>query len=534
MDISKRCHIFYEILFFLFMCTSCTEINSFVAKEKVNNILNKQVLCKDCNVIFISLTNVRSDHLGVYGYSRNTSPVIDSFAKKSIVFDNAYSVSSWTLSSAVSLYTSTYPFAHRVISRYPINDKIVISKLPDRIITLIDILNKNGYETASFNGSWDYDPKFGLTGRFKSNFPVLVENKGLWAQQGSIRSMFPHIENWLTQNKDRPFFVHIQAYDAHCPFAYPEENRMFDRNYTGSIDFSYCYWTFDRIRPTFILKNGKLKKFFSLMSGGRVPPIWKKFLTNRDLQHMIALYDGEIFNLDSLIGKIFYKLKTLRLLNKTIIVLFSEHGDMFGEHGRVMRGGPLRGTFYDDVLHVPLIIYHPHLKHKRIKALVSLIDIAPTILDFLGINPPGEFKGKSFIPLLTGEKDVIRDYVFAGSMYITSSDENSIFRYSTLVASVRNSSWKLIKEIVKYSDRTNVWYELFDKRRDPYELKNVALDHFERLEELNSVLESWLNSFSVKEEFFNLKHVILYTPSKDGGYAQMMCKDTYEDVCPVP
>src|SRR3989338_7371293 len=96
--------------------------------------------CPGCNVIIISLTNVGAEHLGTYGYYRNTSPNIDEFAGKSIVFENAFSPSSWTLPSGISMFASLYPFSHGVMDRN--NDH-----LKPEIPTLVDIMQKNGYKT---------------------------------------------------------------------------------------------------------------------------------------------------------------------------------------------------------------------------------------------------------------------------------------------------------------------------------------------------------------------------------------------------
>ena len=112
------------------------------------------------NLILISLTNTRADHLGVYGYSRNTSPNIDQFARKCLVFKNAFSHASWTLPVSVSLFTSQYPFTHGLLNRED------YTPLPPETPTFVDVLNTAGYTTAAFVGNRDYNRKFGHTSRF--------------------------------------------------------------------------------------------------------------------------------------------------------------------------------------------------------------------------------------------------------------------------------------------------------------------------------------------------------------------------------
>lgn len=455
-------------------------------------------VCRDCNVVFISLTNLRADHLGLYGYHRNTSPLIDAFAKDAVVFENAFSVASWTLPVVMSVYTSLYPFTHKVMARYQEAEagEVSLSRLAETTLTLVDILNKKGYETVSFNSMQDYQLQHGLTDRLDYNFSSPAQRRQEWGQYGSTDDVVPPAMKWLEENSHKKFFLHLQAFDAHCPFAYPRENNMFDPTYKGGVDFSRCYWTFDKTEPIVLGPQGREKKYYNVKTTQSEPRgiirNVEERLDERDIEHMVALYDGEIFDADAQIGRIIEKLKEKGLMDKTIIIFFSEHGDMFGKYGRFMRGGPLRGTFYDDVLHVPLVIYHPHLKPRRVDKLVSLIDIAPTVLDFLGIPQPSGFQGQSLVSVL---KDNSMDrQIFAGVLF-THFAGATLFRYSTIMAAVRDREWKLIRETLVYRDgSTNTNYELFNIKNDPQELNNVAWEHFEEIERLNHLLVGWIGT----------------------------------------
>ncbi|MGI8605359.1 MAG: sulfatase-like hydrolase/transferase [Verrucomicrobiales bacterium] len=449
-----------------------------------------------CNLVFISMTNTRADHLGVYGYQRNTSPHIDQFAKKSVVFKNIFSHASWTLPASISLFTSLYPFTHRLLNRED------FQPLAPGIPTFVDVLKQHGYVSAAFVGNRDYSPKFGHTSRFDHTAEAVMQGEQEdWKTYGVFENTMPLARDWLRQNRDKKFFLLVQGYDTHCPFAAPKENRQFDPGYRGKIDFSTCYWTFERTRP--IKKraeSGEYVDIFPLKT--RPAPGRDNFevmFYPEDVRHMIALYDGEIFNADQWVGKLLDDLISLDLERKTVVVIYSDHGDMFGKHGRFMRGGPLRGTFYDDVLHVPLIIRHPDIAPQSVEGLGQIIDIAPTLLDFLGQPNPSEFRGKSLRPLLSktgpGTQQVaegaVNSHVYAGAAFYP-SDRNPFFRHDSIIVAVRNEKWKLIAERLVLPDGPSDSFELYDLGKDSEELSNVAAQQFEVLGELKGRLRDWL------------------------------------------
>ena len=138
------------------------------------------------NVIFVSLTNTRADHLGVYGYSRNTSTNIDRFAQRSIVFKNFFSHASWTLPVAISLFTSQYPFTHKLMNR---EDALA---LPPSVPTFAEVLKSSGYTTAAFVGDRDYSPKYGHTSRFHIVQDAVNQNdQEDWHRYGVMQNTRP-------------------------------------------------------------------------------------------------------------------------------------------------------------------------------------------------------------------------------------------------------------------------------------------------------------------------------------------------------
>jgi arylsulfatase A-like enzyme len=445
------------------------------------------------NFVFIALTNTRADHLGTYGYQRNTSPRIDAFARQSIVFKNAFTHASWTLPVAISLFTSQYPFQHRLMNR----DEA--KALPASERTFAEVLKDNGYTMAAFVGDRDYSQNFGHTSRFHLVVdPVNQKDLDDWHRYGVLEKTMPPARSWLRENKDKRFFMLVQGYDTHCPFSVPKENAMFSPGYRGKIDFTRCYWTFEPTRPIRRRsESGEYHQVYLLKTKPTVGDDFDAMFYPADIKHMIALYDGEIFNADKQIGELLDDIKALGLEKNTIVVFYSDHGDMFGKHGRFMRGGPLRGTFYDDVLHIPLIVRHPALAPREVTELAQVIDIPPTLLEMAGLASPPQFVGKSLVPMMKTNTPPLNEYVFAGSAF-SPSDRNQFFRYPSVIASARSKQWKLIVERVETGDAQRESIELYNLKQDSEELTNVAEKEPAALASMKAAMRDWLRN--VKSE----------------------------------
>lgn len=450
----------------------------------------KQTVCKDCNVILITMTNLRYDHMSSNGYQRLTTPNLDKLAEESLMFDNAFSHASWTLPEAISIYTSLYPFEHGVMNRYD------GSTLPKATQTLIDRLKKAGYKTAAFTGGFDYNPDFGLTSRFDEYQECPKSTLPLYPRQASPRVLgpdeygefsctIPQALEWLKTNASQKFFLHVQGFDAHCPFS-QKGGKTYDKDYQGKIDYSRCLWTFEQTEP--IIKNNKT--YYQVYSWQDQGAFQQILLGKEDISHLAAIYDEGITSADFEIGKFLDEVKALGLWDKTIIIFTSEHGDIFGKYGRFMRGGPLRGTFYDDVLHIPLLVKHPKLGRERIDGLVGQIDLAPTILDFTGLNINSFGHGKSLIPLIT-QKKAVNQYIFAGSDFTPQLD-NLYFNKKTKIRAVRDKNWKLIQETV-FGNVASQSTQLFNIQKDKEELYNMVMDQDKKeiLQKLLKELDKW-------------------------------------------
>jgi len=212
---------------------------------------------------------------------------------------------------------------------------------------------------------------------------------------------------------------------------------------------------------------------------------------------MIALYDGEIAQADSYLEPFFKTIGELGLDKNTIFIFMAEHGDLFGEHGRFMRGGPLRGTFYDPVLNFPLLIKHPHIKEPiRLDYLMQAVDFMPTFLDILGLKDPQKNtrQGKNLMPSFINGKET-NDYIYAASKF--KAVNSPFFKGLSVVEVIRDKNWKLIKEEAfntKTNEKKYELYELYNILEDPQEENNL----FGLEEEVFVNLQDNLKNFSVK------------------------------------
>ncbi|HEY8514695.1 MAG TPA: sulfatase [Candidatus Binatia bacterium] len=310
------------------------------------------------NVLLVSIDSLRHDHLGCYGYERDTSPTIDTLAREGALFRQAIAPSSWTLPSHVTLLTAKPPEQHGVVRAN--------TRLAAGTPTLARALHDAGYRTAAFvaapflrslygyaDGFEVYDERLAAKGNLDSHrgvtSPTLVEAVNGW------------IRRWHDESADRPFFVFLHMWDVHYDFDPPPPyDAMFDPGYRGSV-------------------NGR-----NFELGNQV----HRDMDPRDLQHVIALYDGEIRYTDEHLGRVLEELRELGVLDDTLVIVTSDHGEEFFEHGQKGHGKAL----YDETIRIPLVMRYPRgiAAGTVVDEQVRLMDVAPTILGFTGVAaPPG-------------------------------------------------------------------------------------------------------------------------------------------------
>jgi len=347
--------------------------------------------CIDCNIIFIDIDSLRADHLGVYGYYRNTSPNIDAFAKKSILFKNAYSQESWTKPSVQSLFSSSLPPLWR--------------KRTKQNSILPRILKRKGYATAAFTGqisdnivSQGFDTYLAFGGDPGMDSPN--HNKTFYK---AFNETFSYGLDWIRENKDRKLFLYLHGYDIHIPYHSKFED-YFDPDYNDTIDYYYIYKNYLNYYGILSTDKTQSLNFIELMNS---------LLKSEQIDHIIANYDGGILSLDERFDSFISELEETGILNKTIIVVFSNHGEDLFENGRFEHLFPSYST-----LHVPLIIYIPRAEPKVIEAPVALVDIMPTIMNLINITTNYETLGVELISLIENPRLADASRIIPGHRYI--------------------------------------------------------------------------------------------------------------------
>lgn len=475
------------ILLFSYNKLCSDETNLILKKRKYSNKELVKGQYKDYNLIMVSLGNIGTKHMSLYGYKRKTTPNLDKWAHNAIIFENVFSCASWTLPVATSIFSSLYPYTHKILNRD------IQNTLNKDIKTLPEILRENNYKTAAFTGGLDYYKGFGHMRGFEDT----VDNPNFTGFDVTLTQA----KDWLSQNLDKKFFLFIHGYTTHSPFDPPERFKGIFSNPEGKNI------TVDHKRSVRGFKKTDGDTYEAYYAGGsprfRDPhriekELVKIILTQDDIDYLRDLYDEEILYEDFMIGNFLNSLdKTI--LNNTIIVVFSEHGEMFAKHGRFGRAGTIRGTLYDDVIHIPLIIKTPKRQGKRVKGLVQIIDIMPTIIDLLGIPSSQKIQGKSLMPLINIRRPV-NEYVYAGLEFNVGKPQPQppFYPFRSINESIRDHKWKLIHEIKFAHTSSNTTgkieeetFKLYNLQDDPDESTNLADKLPETMKDLKEKLSQW-------------------------------------------
>lgn len=385
------------------------------------------------NIILISLDTLRADHLSCYGYHRPT-PNLESFARDSILFENAFSQAPWTTASHMSLFSSLYPTVHRISHE----------AMSDVRITLTHHLKERGYQTAAFVEATALDRRFG----FGEGFDVYRGK----SDDPSARANNERARDWLrARDRQAPFFLFLHYYDIHRKYDPPAPyNRLYCDTCDPSMD------------SLIVGPYGKMR---------RIP--------QADLYNLMALYDSEIRYVDDRIKELMDFLKQENLYDGAMIILLADHGEGFLEHGLMDHGNSL----YQELLHVPMIIKMPGNRNRgtRQKAAVRLIDVFPTFLDLLSIRTHSLLQGSSLLPLLRG----------------ASSSEDAVLSSGGIGSeSIVSKQWKLIhnneleKRLSMIPLAVNAEFELYNLESDPLEWNNLAGIRTDKQKELMDMLQA--------------------------------------------
>lgn len=396
------------------------------------------------NVLLLVVDCLRADHVSAHGYERPTTPSIDQLAGGGILFGHAISQASWTRPSLPTLLTGLYPSEHGLHAFYDEGGGEVKSpRLADSVVTLAEALGKRGYATALIGEQFQLAPRFGLDQGFE-----VFENRANVAS--SIHRRFL---SWLDhETAERPFFAYLHYLEIHWPYCPPRAIRgTFD---AGRSSIRWCRdWR-------------QLRE--DILSGAVE-------LGEDDRQAMEARYDEELLALDEQLGKLFAALRERQLWDDTVIVLTSDHGEEFFEHGAITHGQSL----YEELIHVPLVVKPPAAwkvaPGKRSEGVVELRQVAPTLVEAAGAEPLPGSSAPSLVPAIFGGEEWAAQMPFGVA---ESHDE----------VALRTTDLKLIV------DRAGRSFELYDLRADPRETTNVALERRSDLLRLRRHLETWEKS----------------------------------------
>lgn len=394
------------------------------------------------DIFLIAVDTLRADRIGSFGYHRATTPRIDALAEDSVVFENCQTVATSTLCSFTSMFASLYPHEHGVPDNWA-------RDLPASLVMLPEVLRDSGYRTAGFVGGYPLRS----ASNFAQGFDEYSERRdpppedpGGWEERKA-----PDLTNdvlaWLrTSAREAARFVFVQYWDVHVPYIAPATYAArFSRPYTGSVR--------GRTEDTKWVQNR-----------------WRSGEAAEDIGHLSDLYDAEIAFTDEHIGRLLDALDRDGIMNSSLIIVTSDHGETFLEHRPHLFHGY---TVYQTEAHVPLIVRFPQGQGgpRRISQPVRTIDIAPTVLGVAGVPPPPSYRGKDLRELMREEAPQGAPACFSqATKSITGATPDATWPNHTYHHGVRWGSWKYIVAPELSVGRSE---ELYRLDRDSSETHNL-------------------------------------------------------------
>ena len=436
-------------------------------------------------VILMMADTLRKDHLDAYGYGRETAPVLSRLAKEGVLFMDNVSQATWTKVSTPSIMTSLHPISHRV--------RDFSDRLPAAAQTLAEVYRDAGYATVSFSSVL-------FTGKFTNlhqGFEELHESGFFSGQKYPSKTTRDYVNRlcaWLEAHRDVPFFVFLHVFDPHDPFEpyHPYDALWADRS-----------------------KKEAHEEELNKLRGGIEDPLMKMFgMPNRAefkkagidperyINHDIDWYDASIRAMDVEVGRLTERLRSLGLLEKTVLAFISDHGEEFLDHDRMFHGQ----TVYGELTGVPLMLYGPgHVPTGlSIGETVSSIDLMPTLLDLSHLPAPEGLQGQSLVPLMAAARDSAKEDVTslvgaAESLGWTNAPAFSEKAFTVTTSappphdtesySITHNGWKLIHNVQRSGGMAE--FELYDHGKDPLDLTDLAGAHPEKVKKMAARIKSW-------------------------------------------
>ncbi len=409
--------------------------------------------CRDCDAVLISIDTLRADHLGCYGYARETSPNLDRLARQSILFEHASSVSYHTAESHMAVFTSLYPSVHGVQNASSAEQAI---PLPSTIPTFVEILRSHGFHTVGFHAGGNVSPTYGFGRGFESY---------RWTDS-DVSPAVGWVESQAQAVKGR-FFLFYHTYRPHDPYLpNPPFDSMWEKDYRGAVLGNAVEFARRLSRPDDFAERRDL--------------FWKNVRRDRpeDVRKVVALYDGEIRQVDQEVGRLLDAIG--RLDRKVVVYLMSDHGEEFLEHGHF-----LHDQAYEELLHVPFMIHLPGAENGvRVAQPVSLLDLAPTLLEMLGIDVPTGIQGRSLVPTLASGRTAPGHPIYAEKVA-------TVDRETGAPTSLKQALTRGELKVILLPDGKR---ELYDLALDPGEHKNLIGTESEPAKALFQAVERLTNA----------------------------------------
>ena len=438
------------------------------------------------DVILISVDTLRGDHLNCYGYQRRrTSPNVDALARDGILFENHIAASPWTTPSHMSLFTSLYPTAHGLTQSFEdlvssVQGRGTFNTLSEKLTTLSQVLQAEGYATAAFTGGGPLDPEIGFGRGFASYDTSMYKIDEV--NMGAVYS-------WIRQNSGTPFFLFWHSFEVHAPYL----NTEFLGQVLSPERAAPISEKFDQLRRRLVDTSPELVE-----RQGLIASVARFLRQNGAMRREVteALYDGGIVSFDRYLGELVRLLRDAGLYDRSLIVVTSDHGEEFADHSRLIFDAHGHSV-YEEMVRVPLIIKLPEQRRAgtRVDAVVRSIDVMPTILRELSISPPeNQMQGMPLQPLWESSERPAPRVAFSEALASgveMKSVRTSRHKYIISIAAEDVSKWGR-----HFIPERPMRRELFDLLEDPEEKRNLLASEGGGPAELTSVLDRKLRAYA--------------------------------------
>jgi arylsulfatase A-like enzyme len=418
------------------------------------------------NVVIVVLDTTRADVLSTYGNAIATTPNLDAVAAEGARFQHAYATGFWTLPSHASIFTGHYPSVHGATSE--------TNELPSDADTLAEVLKRAGWRTGAFVSN----PWVSRERGFAQGFETFEE---VWRPRAGV----PHEDRggialaraWLSERSERrePFLLFLNLNTAHMPYA--PDPQVLQRLHP---------------RPRPLERRAHLQK---------ITGTWRHLAGDEpldavDFEMLRELYEAEIAMTDSLLGELIDELRRAGVLDETLVVVTSDHGENLGDHGMIDH----MLSLYDATVRVPLILRYPPRvpPGQLVEELASLVDVAPTVLDACGLP----------LAALPGPGRSLLDPGSGGAKFVIAENDRPVNGIQLLRGAYPGFDTTAIDRrmrMLRTSRHKLIWREggpaeLFDLERDPEELHDLWAREPELRSELQAQLDEWMSQNQTPRE----------------------------------